>query len=114
MPVVTQSKIRVNFSACQFQKTGEKRGEILAKFIADFRPSISIQNSARNFTQIPHIKTSNSTGYEPKFFHCGTLGVGGPTGKRQTYTGTSPPLFSKKAMQWGKKWPVQMNLPFSL
>ena len=33
-------------------------------------------------------------------------------GKRTTYTGTSPPLFSKKAMQWGKKWPVQMNLPF--
>ena len=33
-------------------------------------------------------------------------------GKRKTYTGTSPPLFSKKAMQWGKKWPVQMNLPF--
>ena len=26
--------------------------------------------------------------------------------------GTSPPLFSKKAMRWGKKWPVQMNLPF--
>ena len=23
-----------------------------------------------------------------------------------------PPLFSEKAMQWGKKWPVQMNLPF--
>ena len=36
----------------------------------------------------------------------------GLPGKRKTYTGTSPPLFSKKAMQWGKKWPVQMNLPF--
>ena len=35
-----------------------------------------------------------------------------PSGKRKTYTGTSPLLFSKKAMQWGKKWPVQMNLPF--
>ena len=23
-----------------------------------------------------------------------------------------PPLFSKKAKPWGKKWPVQMNLPF--
>ena len=34
------------------------------------------------------------------------------TGKIKTYTGTSPPLFSKKAMPWGKKWPVQMNLPF--
>ena len=34
------------------------------------------------------------------------------TGKIKTYTGTSPPLFSKKAMPWGKKWPVQMSLPF--
>ena len=34
------------------------------------------------------------------------------SGKIKTYTGTSPPLFSKKAMPWGKKWPVQMNLPF--
>ena len=38
--------------------------------------------------------------------------VAASAGKRKTYTGTSPPLFSKKAMQWGKKWPVQMNLPF--
>ena len=28
------------------------------------------------------------------------------------YTGTNPPLFSKKAMPWGKKWPVQMNFAF--
>ena len=35
------------------------------------------------------------------------------SGKIKTYTGTSPPPFSKKAMPWGKKWPVQMNLPFS-
>ena len=34
------------------------------------------------------------------------------TGKIKTYTGTSPSLFSKKAMPWGKKWPVQMNLLF--
>ena len=34
------------------------------------------------------------------------------SGKIKTYAGTSPPLFSKKAMPWGKKWPVQMNLPF--
>ena len=33
-------------------------------------------------------------------------------GKIKTYTGTSAPLFSKKATPWGKKWPVQMNLPF--
>ena len=27
-------------------------------------------------------------------------------------TSTSPSPFSKKATQWGKKWPVPMNLPF--
>ena len=37
---------------------------------------------------------------------------GSKTGKIKTYTGTSPPLFSKKAVPWGNKWPVQMNLPF--
>ena len=31
--------------------------------------------------------------------------------KKNVYRYQSPP-FSKKAMQWGKKWPVQMNLPF--
>ena len=42
----------------------------------------------------------------------GALRCSGRTGKIKTYTGTRPPLFSKKAMPWGKKWPVQMNLPF--
>ena len=37
---------------------------------------------------------------------------GSLAGKRKTYTGTSPSHFSKKAMQWGKKWPVPTNLPF--
>ena len=32
--------------------------------------------------------------------------------EKKTYTGTRPSPFSKKAMQWGKKWPVPMNLPF--
>ena len=31
--------------------------------------------------------------------------------KKNVYRYQSPP-FSKKAMQWGKKWPVQMNSPF--
>ena len=43
-------------------------------------------------------------------------GVGAQMVSRQpcVYTSTSPPrpFFSKKAMQWGRKWPVQMNLPF--
>ena len=33
-------------------------------------------------------------------------------GKRKAYTTTRPSPFSKKAMQWGRKWPVPMNLPF--
>ena len=32
--------------------------------------------------------------------------------EKKTYTCISPPPFSKKAMQWAKKWPVPMNLPF--
>ena len=35
-----------------------------------------------------------------------------PTGKIKTYTGTNPPLFSKKAMPWGKKWPVTNEFAF--
>ena len=31
---------------------------------------------------------------------------------KNVYRHQSPPLFSKKAMPRGKKWPVQMNLPF--
>ena len=31
---------------------------------------------------------------------------------KNVYRHQSPPFFSKKAMPWGKKWPVQMNLPF--
>ena len=33
-------------------------------------------------------------------------------GKEKRIPVPVPPLFSKKAMQWGKKWPVQMNLLF--
>ena len=41
------------------------------------------------------------------------FGVGFPFtgGKKKVYQYQSPP-FSKKAMQWGKNWPVRMNLPF--
>ena len=60
-------------------KTGEKCGEILANFFADFRPSISREGGRKKFTQTPpHIRTSNSTGPGPTFFHCDTLGVSRP------------------------------------
>ena len=76
-----QSEIRVKVLACQFQEIGEKCGKILAKKnrFTDFRPSISRENGRKKiFTSIPpRIRTSNSTGPEPKFFHCNTLGVGG-------------------------------------
>ena len=32
-------------------------------------------------------------------------------GKEKSIPVPVPPLFSKKAMPWGEKWPVQMNLP---
>ena len=34
------------------------------------------------------------------------------TGKAETYTGTNPPPFSKKAMQWGKKMAGTNEFPF--
>ena len=82
MPIVPQSEIQVNFSEEIFKETHEKRGEILAKFSVDFRPSI--------FREIGHKKfhTNSSTHQdlkfhtaEPKFFHNVTLGVGGPQKK---------------------------------
>ena len=50
--------------------------------------------AARNFTQIPpHIRTSNSTRRETKFFHCETLGVGRP--KTWPIGCDTPSAFSK-------------------
>ena len=79
MSAVPKSEIRVKFLACQFQKTVEKCGEILAIFSQIIVLEYPGKSAARNFTQIPpHTRTSNSRGREPKFFHCDTLGVGGP------------------------------------
>ena len=70
MPVVPQSEIRVKCLACQFQKTGEKCNELIAKVFADF---------VLLFPQFPpHFRTSSSTGPKPKLFHCNTLELGGP------------------------------------
>ena len=61
-------------AAKNFANVGEKRGENLAKFLADFRPSISKKSGRKKF----HEKSStNSTSHETKFFHCKTLGAWG-------------------------------------
>ena len=53
---------------------GEKCGEKMAKFFADFCPSISRKSGRKIF----HEKLArNSAGREIKFFHCETLGVWG-------------------------------------
>ena len=44
------------------------------------------------------------------FFRFRTLGFS-RAGKIKNVYRYQSPLFSKKTMQWGKKWPVQMNLP---
>ena len=62
-----------------FKETDEKRGEILAKFSVDFRPSISREISHKKFhtNSFSHQDLKFHTA-EPKFFHSDTLGVGGP------------------------------------
>ena len=53
---------------------GEKCGEKMAKFFADFRPSISRNSGRKKF----HEKlVTNLAGREIKFFHRETLGVWG-------------------------------------
>ena len=79
MPIVPQSEIQVKFSEEIFKETHEKRGEILAKFSVDFRPSISREIGHKKF----HANSSTHQDLkfhtaEPKFFHDDTLGVGGP------------------------------------
>ena len=61
VPVAPQSEIRVKFLVCQSEKTGEKCGEILAKFFADFRPSFSRETGRRKF------HTNSSTHQDLKF-----------------------------------------------
>ena len=57
-----------------FADTGEKRSEISANKIADFRPLISRKSGRKRF----HEKSSTfSTMDEAKFFHREILGVGG-------------------------------------
>ena len=66
-----QSEVLAKF----FEEIGEKCGEILAKFFADFRPSISREMAAKNFTKNPrHFPTV----YQIKFFSL--LQLWGPQG----------------------------------
>ena len=70
VPKSPESKIPAKF----FADMGEKCGEKMAKFFADFRPSISKKRGRKKF----HEKlATNSAGREIKFFHRETLGVGG-------------------------------------
>ena len=63
VPAVPQSEVLAKF----FEEIGEKCGEILAKFFADFRPSISRENGRKKI----HEKSSTfSTVHQIKFFHC--------------------------------------------
>ena len=67
MPAIPQSEVLAKF----FEEIGEKCGEILAKFFADFRPSISRENGRKKF----HEKSSTfSTVHQVKFFHCWNSG----------------------------------------
>ena len=66
MPKGPKSEILAKF----FADMGEKCGEKLAKYFADFRPSISRKSGRKKF----HEKlATNSAGREIKFFHCETL-----------------------------------------
>ena len=65
-----ESEIQAKF----FADMGEKCGEKMANFFADFRPSISKKSGRKKF----HEKlATNSAGREIKFFHRETLGVWG-------------------------------------
>ena len=70
MPKSPEREILAKF----FADTGEKCGEKMAKFFADFRPSISRKSGRKKF----HEKlATNSAGRKIKFFHRETLGVWG-------------------------------------
>ena len=49
VPAIPQSEVLAKF----FEEIGEKRGEILAKFFANFRPSISRENGLKKFHENP-------------------------------------------------------------
>ena len=77
---VVPREIRVKFLACQFQKTGDKCGEILAKCFTDFRPSISRDNGGKIF------HTNSSTHKDPKFHRVWTKIL-------SRYSGSQGPTF---------------------
>ena len=81
MKEIPESEIQGKF----FADAGEKRGEILAKLFADFRPLISKKSGRKKF----HGKSSTfSTRDETKFFHHEILGVGPQWRQRGTLSQT--------------------------
>ena len=81
VPAIPQSEILAKF----FEEIGEKCGEILAKFFADFRPSISRENGRKKF----HEKSSTfSTVHQIKFFRCfNSGGLGAQQIRKKRYRG---------------------------
>ena len=76
-PQSPRAKFGWKISAANFKETDEKCGEILTKFLVDFRPSISREMGRKKF----HTNSSSHQDLEfhtaePKFFHSDTLGVG--------------------------------------
>ena len=70
MPKSPESEILAKFLA----DMGEKFGEKMGKFFADFHPSISRKSGRKKF----HEKlATNSVGRKTKFFHRETLGAWG-------------------------------------
>ena len=77
MPKSPESEILAKF----FANVGEKCGEKMAKYFADFHPSISRKSGRKKF---PEKLATNSAGREIKFFHRETLGVWGHKVGRHT------------------------------
>ena len=86
MPIVPQSEIQVKFLEEMFKESDEKRGEILAKFSVDSRPSISREIGHQKFhtNSSTHQDVKFHTA-EPKFFHS-TLRAGGPKIKKVMFS----------------------------
>ena len=78
-------------------------------------PKTPRQNSNRNLGVVRPKSTLQGSGLDSlqsKGGKFGAIGSASCREKKNVYQYQSPPPFSKKAMQWGNKWPVRMNLPF--
>ena len=98
MPAIPQSEVLAKF----FEELGEKCGEILAKFFADFRPSISRENGRKKFhSQIPrHFPRCNKL----SFFTAATLGASGPKSLGKSRETQQSSLVSKEKVNKALPW----------